>query len=43
VKYAAALPMSNAPFAPFPATVLKGPEGRIYARLEIVGTRKAPK
>jgi len=42
-QYAAARPMSNAPFAPFPATVLKGPEGRVYARLEIVGTRKAPK
>ena len=42
-QYAAAGPMSNAPFAPFPATVLKGPEGRVYARLEIVGTRKAPK
>ena len=42
-QYAAAAPMSNAPFAPFPATVLKGPDGRIYARLEIVATRKASK
>ena len=42
-QYAAAAPMSTAPFAPFPTTVLKGPDGRIYARLEIVATRKAPK
>lgn len=42
-EYAAALPMSNAPFAPFPSTVLKGPDGRVYARLEIVATKKASK
>ena len=43
VEYAASLPKSGSAFAPFPATVLKGPDGRVYAKIDIIAPTKASK
>lgn len=40
---AAKLPKTSSTFVPFPATVLKGPDGRVYAKIEIVAPTKASK
>ena len=42
-QYASDLTKFSTTFVPFPATVLKGPDGRIYAKLEIVAPTKASK